>query len=183
MCSSDLQTLKNGPKEAWSGDPAMVKPDGSLNLCVDCLKVDYNNPEDIKAVNRLIEEGYSMGTHENRQAYEQGLKKFGLTEPQYGSKAPSKKYGGYTDEIAFPQQPTEVINFSAFPWNPTYYMGGPYMDEGGAAGQDTQSYTNMLKDNFMSSVADNMANQFGGAMPVPGGMAQFGLATEQSFDP
>ena len=41
------------------------------------------------------------------------------------------EYGGMTDGIAFPQQPTEHINFSAFPWQPKYDMGGMNYNMGG----------------------------------------------------
>lgn len=264
--------LKSGPKEAWSGDPAMVKPDGELNLCVDCINVDYSNPEHVKDVNRLIEEGYSLGTHENAAAYTEALSKFGLPTPVYGSKKPKQRFGGMpeafpqqpddnfirhsyahggaTDEIAFPQQPTAHINFSAFPWDPTYAMGGGlpggpnkdmpcmecggYMQEGGmmeykeggkwiqkatasikrrgtegvctgskfggpgcppgskrynlaktframakkadggAAGEDTTNYIDGITNDFMASIAGNVDSQFGGTMPIPGGMANYG---------
>lgn len=92
--------LKSGPAEAWNGDPAMVNPQGGLNLCLDCTRVDWENEADIRDVNRLIEEGYSMGTHENLDAYNNSLKKFNLTQPQYNSKSisqtatPQNRYGG-----------------------------------------------------------------------------------------
>jgi len=87
--------LQNNP-EAWKGDPDMTLPDGSLNLCLDCINVDWNNPQDVRDAHRLIEEGYSTGTHYGHDQFVAGLKAAGLSEPVYGAKRPAaqKKYGG-----------------------------------------------------------------------------------------
>lgn len=89
------QFLQKNP-EAWQGDPDMTLPDGSLNLCLDCINVDWNNPQDVRDAHRLIEEGYSTGTHYGHDQFLAGLKAAGLPEPVYGSKrpAPQKQYGG-----------------------------------------------------------------------------------------
>ena len=67
----------------WQEDPDMKNPDGSFNLCLDCIKVDWTNPEDIKDAYRLIEEGYSKGTHYNHDAFVSGYKALGLPDPVY----------------------------------------------------------------------------------------------------
>lgn len=69
--------------ESWKEDPEMHTPDGKFNLCLDCIKVDWSNPEDIKDAYRLIEEGYSIGTHHNKDAFVNGYKALGLPDPVY----------------------------------------------------------------------------------------------------
>lgn len=71
--------------EAWEGDPEMTNPDGSFNLCLDCLNGDYNNPSDVNDAVRLINEGLSTGTHRNVDAFQQGLKSFNIPEPTFKS--------------------------------------------------------------------------------------------------
>jgi hypothetical protein len=86
----------------WSEDPDMKNPDGSFNLCLDCIKVDWNDPEHIKDAYRLIEEGYSRGTHYNHDDFVKGYQALGLPEPVYNKAKmqsssevlPGKKSGG-----------------------------------------------------------------------------------------
>ncbi len=87
---------------AWSEDPDMKNPDGSFNLCLDCIKVDWTNPEHIKDAYRLIEEGYSRGTHYNHDDFVKGYQSLGLPEPVYNKAKmqssteglPAKRSGG-----------------------------------------------------------------------------------------
>jgi hypothetical protein len=77
----------------------MKNEDGSFNLCVDCLNVDYSNPEHVRDVARLINEGYSKGTHYNADAFNQGLTTYGIASPVFGSakqQMPTNKKGGNT---------------------------------------------------------------------------------------
>ncbi len=86
---------KATPK-AWQDDPAMTNEDGSLNLCLDCINIDWSNPEDVKDVHRLIEEGYSTGPHneDTMNYFNTGLQNLGLQAPIYKSKQPKMKNGG-----------------------------------------------------------------------------------------
>lgn len=72
--------------DMWKEDPEMHTPDGNFNLCLDCIKVDWSNPDDIMDAHRLIEEGYSIGTHYNEEAFINGLKALNLPPPVYNSK-------------------------------------------------------------------------------------------------
>jgi hypothetical protein len=72
--------------DMWKEDPEMHTPDGNFNLCLDCIKVDWSNPDDIMDAHRLIEEGYSIGTHYNEEAFLNGLKALNLPPPVYNSK-------------------------------------------------------------------------------------------------
>lgn len=74
--------------DMWQSDPDMKNEDGSFNLCVDCLNVDYSNPEHVRDVARLINEGYSKGTHYNADAFNQGLTTYGIAVPVFGSAKP-----------------------------------------------------------------------------------------------
>lgn len=83
--------------ESWQGDPDMTNEDGSLNLCIDCLNVDWNNPDHIQGITRLVEEGLSKGPHmeQNHNMYMSKLKEFGLPEPKMQQKKTMKR-GGMT---------------------------------------------------------------------------------------
>jgi len=83
--------------DSWAGDPDMTNEDGSLNLCIDCLNVDWNNPDHIQGITRLMEEGLSKGPHmeENHNMYLTKLKEFGLPEPKLPQKKTMKR-GGIT---------------------------------------------------------------------------------------
>ena len=84
---------------AWQEDPEMLAPDGkTLNLCLDCMDMDWNNEQDIRDAHRLIEEGYSTGTHRNQELFDAGLKKYGLQTPVWSSKKQisENKFGGLT---------------------------------------------------------------------------------------
>lgn len=84
--------------ESWQGDPDMTNEDGSFNLCIDCLNVDWDNPDHIQGISRLIEEGLSKGPHmeETHNMYLNRLKQLGLSEPVYKSKQVKMKHGGIT---------------------------------------------------------------------------------------
>jgi hypothetical protein len=95
---ADYQQWLSNPA-AWQEDPEMLAPDGkTLNLCLDCMDMDWNNEQDIRDAHRLIEEGYSTGTHRNQSLFDEGLKKYGLQAPVWGSKKQinQNKYGGLT---------------------------------------------------------------------------------------
>jgi len=81
--------------ESWAGDPDMTNEDGSLNLCIDCLNVDWNNPDHIQGITRLMNEGLSKGPHmeENHNMYLSKLKEFGLPEPTLLQKKTMKRGG------------------------------------------------------------------------------------------
>ncbi len=91
------QFFKENP-ESWAGDPDMTNEDGSLNLCIDCLNVDWTNPKDIADISRLVEEGYSKGPHmeDTIQTYNSMLQQLGLSQPVYKSKQVKMKRGGIT---------------------------------------------------------------------------------------
>ena len=70
----------------------MTNEDGSLNFCIDCMNVDWNNPDHVKGVTSLIENGYSHGPKYNAEVYQAKLKEFGIAAPKAKE---SHKYGGY----------------------------------------------------------------------------------------
>jgi hypothetical protein len=116
----------------WQEDPEMRTPDGKLNLCLDCINVDWSNPDDIMDAHRLIEEGYSMGTHYNEEAFHNGLKAMGVPLPVYNSKPAVKA-------AATPQKANGGVHYGAYAppmfasgGMPCYECGGMYA-EGGSA--------------------------------------------------
>lgn len=83
--------------DMWKEDPEMQNEDGSFNLCLDCINVDYNDPNQVQDAARLINEGYSRGTHFSTDAFNEGLKKYNIPAPVYGSAAAKpvvKRAGG-----------------------------------------------------------------------------------------
>ena len=82
--------------EMWKEDPEMLNEDGSLNLCLDCINVDYTNRKHVEDAARLINEGYTTGTHRNEKVFRDALNQFGIAEPVYKSvQIEKKQYGGY----------------------------------------------------------------------------------------
>lgn len=79
--------------ETWKEDPEMQNADGSFNLCIDCLNVDYDDPATVEDVVRLINEGHSQVPHLSAQQFNTALQKFGITPPSYGS-LKQQMYGG-----------------------------------------------------------------------------------------
>jgi hypothetical protein len=79
--------------ETWKEDVEMQNPDGSFNLCLDCLNVDYNDPGTVQDVVKLINEGHSQYPHHSADVLTASLNKFGIPAPIFGS-AMQKKYGG-----------------------------------------------------------------------------------------
>ena len=115
---------------SWAEDPEMRTPDGKFNLCLDCIRVDWTNPDDIMDAHRLIEEGYSIGTHHNAEAFNNGLKALNLPPPVYNSKPVVK--------TAAPQKAMGGIHYGTFAppmfaagGMPCYECGGMYAEGGG----------------------------------------------------
>jgi hypothetical protein len=75
--------------ETWKEDPEMQNADGSFNLCLDCLNVDYNDPKTVEDVVRLINEGHSQLPHHSADVFTASLQKFGIAPP-----LSKQKYGG-----------------------------------------------------------------------------------------
>lgn len=88
----------------WQGDEQLRNEQGLPNVCLDCINVDWTNPQHIADAAKLINEGWSMGPHypASKQALNDALVKFGITPPTYNStpnpNAPingqKKAYGG-----------------------------------------------------------------------------------------
>jgi hypothetical protein len=133
----------------WQEDPEMRTPDGKLNLCLDCINVDWSKPEDIMDAHRLIEEGYSMGTHYNEEAFHNGLKAMGVPLPVYNSKPAVKA-------AAMPQKANGGIHYGAYA--PPMFAGGgmPCYECGGmyAEGGDTGCPPGTVPDGNGNCVSD-----------------------------
>jgi hypothetical protein len=108
---AEREKLLKGDPRAWNEDPDMKLPDGSLNYCIDCVGNEeiYKNEQNVRDIARLIEEGYSTGTHYLKPQFEAALKQYGIPMPVFNSKgnaaavpsgAAIKRYGGDTDYFA-----------------------------------------------------------------------------------
>ena len=99
--------------ESWQGDPDMTNEDGSLNLCIDCLNVDWNNQDHIQGITRLMNEGLSKGPHmeQNHNMYMSKLKEFGLPEPTLSQKKTMKRGGIKRFQITGIKAPTDAASF------------------------------------------------------------------------
>ena len=80
----------------WQGDPDMTNEDGSYKFCVDCLVKDYNDPNVVKSVAALINNGIANYPHYDLPDFTKGLEKFKIPAPVYQS-AMQKKRGGSTN--------------------------------------------------------------------------------------
>jgi hypothetical protein len=96
----EYQYFKDNP-ESWNEDPEMTNPDGSLNLCLDCINVDWENEQHIKDAARLIEEGYSQGTHHNLDKFNDSLKKYNIPAPVYNSKGKQQNISNTEAKVSF----------------------------------------------------------------------------------
>jgi hypothetical protein len=80
--------------EMWNEDPEMKNQDGSFNLCLDCLNIDWENESDVRDAATLINQGYSQGTHYNLDQFNSSLDKFGIAKPVFNSNPIQQAYGG-----------------------------------------------------------------------------------------
>ena len=80
----------------WQGDPDMTNEDGSYKFCVDCLVKDYNDPNVVKSVAALINNGIANYPHYDLPDFTKGLEKFKIPAPVYQSTM-QKKRGGSTN--------------------------------------------------------------------------------------
>lgn len=91
----------NNP-DMWNQDPDMMYSDGSFKFCLDCLNKDYDNPDHLRGIVQLMEEGITEGPHNTEWANEldqfhAGLEKHGIDPPMlqqhmYGG-TPMAAYG------------------------------------------------------------------------------------------
>ena len=92
-------TIKGLGNDAWNYEGSTNKgPDGKPVACVDCDiagSIDWNNPQHVQDLNRLINEGYAVGTEADAKRYDDAMTKFGYDKPVYASHVPQQRYGGY----------------------------------------------------------------------------------------
>lgn len=130
LAMEQYQMLMETPA-MWENDPDMKTPDGKFNLCLDCINVDWSNPDDIMDAHRLIEEGYSTGTHYAEKEFHDGLKALGVPAPVYNSKPAVKP--------VIPQKASGGMHYGAYAppmftsgGMPCYECGGMYAEGGDA---------------------------------------------------
>jgi len=80
--------LINNP-EMWNEDPEMMYPDGSFKFCLDCLVKDYDNPDHLRGIVQLINEGIAEEPHWDRDVFHQKLQEYQIEPPMV-----KKYYGG-----------------------------------------------------------------------------------------
>jgi hypothetical protein len=69
----------------WNEDPDMMNPDGSYKFCVDCLLKDYNDPDVVKSVAALINNGVANFPKYDMPDLLKGLEKYQIPMPIYQS--------------------------------------------------------------------------------------------------
>ena len=69
----------------WNEDPDMMNPDGSYKFCVDCLLKDYNDPDVVKSVAALINNGVANFPNYDMPDLLKGLEKYQIPMPIYQS--------------------------------------------------------------------------------------------------
>ena len=131
----ERDSIMNQPA-MWNEDPDMMNPDGSYKFCVDCLIKDYNDPDVVKSVSALINDGIANFPKYDYPDLIKGLEKFNLPMPVYQSNIKKSKggasnsrplsmaqygmdMGGY--DMPFYDDPYEM----AYGGMPKYVTGGP----------------------------------------------------------
>jgi len=127
----------------WNEDPDMMNPDGSFKFCLDCINKNYDNPDHLKGIIRLMQEGITKGPHNTEWANElddfnAGLKKYNITLPTLSQ----KKYGGYLPKAQFGYFPN-MANLT------------DYINSNGVSDIPTTPFSNIEEDSFMGG---NMFN-------------------------
>jgi len=88
----ERESIMNQPA-MWNEDPDMMNPDGSYKFCVDCLVKDYNDPDVVKSVSALINDGIANFPKYDYPDLIKGLEKFNLPMPVYQSNIKKSKGG------------------------------------------------------------------------------------------
>ena len=88
----ERDSIMNQPA-MWNEDPDMMNPDGSYKFCVDCLVKDYNDPDVVKSVSALINDGIANFPKYDYPDLIKGLEKFNLPMPVYQSNIKKSKGG------------------------------------------------------------------------------------------
>lgn len=166
---SEMQRFLAMP-EAWKGDPDFENADGTFNLCIDCLNPNYENEQDLRDMNRLIEEGFTREIpHYGKDQYMQGLTKYGIPMPIPGAKkVPQNAYGGlYKANFGMDVNPMPNAQYSQgveqpfITW-PT--MEGDLMRDGGMPNK--RSFLKKMTNHLMKA---NMGMEQQSQMPSPYG--------------
>lgn len=108
----------------WKDDEQLRTPEGLPNVCLDCINVDWTNPQNVADAAKLVNEGWSMGPHypASKQAFNEAMQKFSIAPPTYNStpnsgapvNAQKKAYGGRMSRMyqeggeAMPQEMMEA---------------------------------------------------------------------------
>lgn len=118
----------------WNEDPDMMNPDGSFKFCLDCIIKDYDNPDHLQGIIKLMQEGVTKGPHNTEWANELddfnvGLKKYNITPLTL----PENKYGGSLPKAQFGIEPKDYTTF---------------VDNVGPAKSDNASYVSDAETQF-----------------------------------
>lgn len=68
--------------DMWNEDPEMMYEDGTFKFCLDCLNKDYNNPDHLKGIVRLINEGLSEPPHYDLDIFNEKLIEYNIEAPK-----------------------------------------------------------------------------------------------------
>lgn len=166
---SEMQRFLAMP-EAWKGDPDFENADGSFNLCIDCLNPNYENEQDLRDMNRLIEEGFTREIpHYGKDQFMQGLTKYGIPMPIPGAKkVPQNAYGGlYKANFGMDVNPMPNAQYSQGEEQPFITwptMEGDLMRDGGMPNK--RSFLKKMTNHLMKA---NMGMEQQSQMPSPYG--------------
>jgi hypothetical protein len=166
---SEMQRFLAMP-EAWKGDPDFENADGTFNLCIDCLNPNYENEQDLRDMNRLIEEGFTREIpHYGKDQYMQGLTKYGIPMPIPGAKkVPQNAYGGlYKANYGVDVNPMPNAQYSQGEEQPFITwptMEGDLMRDGGIPNK--RSFLKKMTNHLMKA---NMGMEQQSQMPSPYG--------------
>jgi hypothetical protein len=166
---SEMQRFLAMP-EAWKGDPDFENADGTFNLCIDCLSPNYENEQDLRDMNRLIEEGFTREIpHYGKDQYMQGLTKYGIPMPIPGAKkVPQNAYGGlYKANFGMDVNPMPNAQYSQGEEQPFITwptMEGDLMRDGGMPNK--RSFLKKMTSHLMKA---NMGMEQQSQMPSPYG--------------
>ena len=80
--------------DMWNEDPEMMYEDGTFKFCLDCLNKDFDNPDHLKGIVRLIDEGLTEPPHYDLDLFNEKLIQYNI-EPPKSTVENIKRHGGF----------------------------------------------------------------------------------------
>ena len=103
----------NNP-DMWNQDPDMMNPDGTFKFCLDCINKDYTNPDHLRGIVQLMNEGLTEGPHNTEWANELDQFKEALIANDMVYPEIKQEGGVTTEQPSMLDQQDSIIPFDNF---------------------------------------------------------------------